>query len=487
MSEDKTDFKASMIPPMYTFLACIAYLATSPLTRSILINFPHATQLPFFIGAEMLALIATTLVIALLPQTQVAETPSIIIGASLLNVLGALVFVCNAFFEVPWFILVLSGCACGIATVPLVNFFAQSLSRKTLGENVILTAGVVGIATILFWLVSLFPLIPRSVLWVLLLLIAAGSTILIVNARKKNEVSPKRVTIAAPKPISQQFAVSRKQELSTIASLLAVPLIGTFTFGLYIKAGVIPNGERPLLFGIDEELTLFIVAAVILAVIGAVRPHRPLYASLYQVVVPAFACVILVIISFPNGSFMHSLGGLFIVFSMAFILLFTLAAAATLIGSGEIPPLFITSIVLSVYAAGRVAGMIFHNMVGAGLEAYIPYQIVITVLLSIMLLVIAVQGRKRSTGTSLDGPQTIAEKIDSTCSYLTKSYNLSPRETEVLNLLARGYSPVYVAEKLVISENTARTHANRIYRKLNINTREELLTLVDEVENTHNR
>lgn len=63
-------------------------------------------------------------------------------------------------------------------------------------------------------------------------------------------------------------------------------------------------------------------------------------------------------------------------------------------------------------------------------------------------------------------------------------YNHFTCETEVLNLFAHGYPPVYITEKLVISESTARTHANHIYRKLDINTCEELLTLVDEIDST---
>lgn len=482
MREIKTPITLLKIPSVCLFLTCIAYFATSPLTRSVLINFPNAPQLSFFTATEMLAVIATTVVIILQPHTQPVKKAAIITTASLLNALGAVVFVFNTFFELPWFALALSGCVCGIATVPLLAFLAQTLCRKTLGENAILIAGVMGAATVLFWLTSLFSPVPRSVLWVLFLFIATGGIIAMARIPKTAEADPKQVTPALANDTHQKTATTRKQELSTITSLLAVPLIGTFTFGLYIKAGITPYGERPLLFGIDEELALFLLAAAILAAVGAARPQRPLYASLYQVVVPAFACAILVVISFPNGSFVHSLGGMLVVFSMAFIVLFTLTATATLIGSGEITVLFATGVVLSVYAAGRLVGMVFHSMIGIGPEAYISYQIVITVLLSIMLLVIAIQGRKRSTGTSLDG-KTIAGRIDKTCTYLAKAHSLSPREAEVLNLLARGYSPVYVAEKLVISESTARTHANRIYRKLNINTREELLTLVDETEN----
>lgn len=48
----------------------------------------------------------------------------------------------------------------------------------------------------------------------------------------------------------------------------------------------------------------------------------------------------------------------------------------------------------------------------------------------------------------------------------------------MLELIARGRNRQYVAEKLVTSEGTAKTHIKRIYAKLGIHSREELLDLV---------
>jgi DNA-binding NarL/FixJ family response regulator len=50
---------------------------------------------------------------------------------------------------------------------------------------------------------------------------------------------------------------------------------------------------------------------------------------------------------------------------------------------------------------------------------------------------------------------------------------LSPRETEVLNLLARGFSYVEIAALLNLSAQTVGTYIKRIYRKLEVNSRSE--------------
>lgn len=50
---------------------------------------------------------------------------------------------------------------------------------------------------------------------------------------------------------------------------------------------------------------------------------------------------------------------------------------------------------------------------------------------------------------------------------------LSPRETEVLTLIARGYTVRSVAEALGMSYNTAAGHLKSIYQKLSVNSRAE--------------
>lgn len=46
--------------------------------------------------------------------------------------------------------------------------------------------------------------------------------------------------------------------------------------------------------------------------------------------------------------------------------------------------------------------------------------------------------------------------------------------------LGRGHGIAFVADALVISESTVRTHVKSIYKKLGVNSREELVSKVSE-------
>ena len=76
----------------------------------------------------------------------------------------------------------------------------------------------------------------------------------------------------------------------------------------------------------------------------------------------------------------------------------------------------------------------------------------------------------------------VFESLDAGCERLGAECGLTVREVEVLQMLVKGRSKSYIAETLFISENTMRTHSKRIYAKLDIHTRQELLDLVQEQE-----
>lgn len=76
-------------------------------------------------------------------------------------------------------------------------------------------------------------------------------------------------------------------------------------------------------------------------------------------------------------------------------------------------------------------------------------------------------------------PGEFRDRFSKQMAMVRDHYGLSARETEVAELIARGNSVARIAEILVVSENTIRTHSKRIYTKLDIHKRQELIELVE--------
>lgn len=59
------------------------------------------------------------------------------------------------------------------------------------------------------------------------------------------------------------------------------------------------------------------------------------------------------------------------------------------------------------------------------------------------------------------------------------AHRLTPRETEVLLLLAKGRTAATVARSLTVTESTAKTHIYHVYQKLSVSTQQELIDLLE--------
>ena len=98
--------------------------------------------------------------------------------------------------------------------------------------------------------------------------------------------------------------------------------------------------------------------------------------------------------------------------------------------------------------------------------------------------------RERSGGLVGEGEtlQAKAEKaepasfdgfFDAAIAQMREDFDLSPREAEVLSLMARGRTGPYISDALFISQNTTKKHIQHIYRKLDIHSNQEAIDLVE--------
>ena len=87
--------------------------------------------------------------------------------------------------------------------------------------------------------------------------------------------------------------------------------------------------------------------------------------------------------------------------------------------------------------------------------------------------------RRRNRPSASEDAGVIRDRTSKQCLMLQEAHGLSTRETEVMELIARGNTVARIAEDLVVTENTIRTHSKRIYAKLDIHKKQELLDLIE--------
>lgn len=69
--------------------------------------------------------------------------------------------------------------------------------------------------------------------------------------------------------------------------------------------------------------------------------------------------------------------------------------------------------------------------------------------------------------------------LEAACATIAREYDLTSREIEILQFLARGRNKSAISEELVLSPNTVKTHTRNIYMKLSIHSQQELIDLVE--------
>ena len=83
--------------------------------------------------------------------------------------------------------------------------------------------------------------------------------------------------------------------------------------------------------------------------------------------------------------------------------------------------------------------------------------------------------------SALPGPAApeAADPIAAGVARVAERYRLSAREAQVCEYLARGRSQTYIRDALLLSKNTVATHVRRIYTKLDVHSKQELIDLVE--------
>ena len=123
-----------------------------------------------------------------------------------------------------------------------------------------------------------------------------------------------------------------------------------------------------------------------------------------------------------------------------------------------------------------------HASLSASLYASLTVVVVLATFAAggaLSFLIMQRQATRREAGEAA-AAEAVRAGLEERCAAVAARFDLTPREREILVLLAQNYRAPYIAEKLVVSQSTVKTHMRNLYGKLDVHSQAELLLGLDE-------
>ncbi len=263
--------------------------------------------------------------------------------------------------------------------------------------------------------------------------------------------------------------------------ILFAPLFGLLVFGFV--GALIDQDLIAALFG--SQIIGYLIGVALLLVLLILPLRKPLFPLVYQVLFPALAVLSLLARMLagegilPGSTFDVCLHVMF-----GSVLAFSFASIAGIGHARELPIEGLVAGACGLYCLAALVGTLVRliarpfglEVSGVALLAWFAY-------FALQVLYPAFMNWRSNyavggCGEGVARP-SIEEELTGRCEGLARAHALTPRETEILQLLGRGHGTTYISQELLISDSTVRTHVKNLYRKLGISSREELISLVD--------
>lgn len=230
------------------------------------------------------------------------------------------------------------------------------------------------------------------------------------------------------------------------------------------------------------EYVSLAVASVVAAALALVRSATPLVMRIDLLVVPALIAVALVLHAFFGERASASL----LVANLVYVptMFISLYAMASLMALRGFSRLLVAGITLAACCLAMIAGSALNVVLadenGAGPAVNIATNVYYAVVLCHLGFTIWRTLTGHAGEASPAGLAMVENVRARRCDELATRFGLTGREREILEYLGRGYNSGYIAQTLLISGNTVRTHMRNMYRKMGVSSHAELLSLFNE-------
>lgn len=356
----------------------------------------------------------------------------------------------------------------GSGSAPLILSWGELLSVMDTRRTAICISGSLLVGSALCTaLLVLSHLLPQFTLVSLPCLLVVSFITLHNSLQSDFDSSPEKPSLHS----RIEIHTPRNAGLSLLVYGFAFGLILTFT-----ASSIVPGEATPTLayaIGIGVAAMLFLAAAL---------RHSGPNVDLTHRAWPPLAVTILLFLP-TIGVHIPQLSGALVVIGYVYFSMLTAVTSVRIARQLASPPTVVNAWAVATFYLGISAGT-FAEFVLARQIAQIPASMsaisLVLVLLAVWLNAFPFSEHNFCTLWGLS--PNVAENIDTIgygCRRIADSYGLTPREHQVLVLLAKGRNAEYLQKELVISIATAKTHIHRVYMKLGVHTRQQLIDLVE--------
>lgn len=234
----------------------------------------------------------------------------------------------------------------------------------------------------------------------------------------------------------------------------------------------------------------YVLASVVSLVISRVKgPSWVLLGPVERWTFPFIVCVLLVIIA---SGLTGPVGAVMGVVLYCVLMVRDISRSVTrqvLAAEYDVQPVYLyTRATLPI-----IAGLAFGAIIGTGLavlqeQMYVTWVLYVLVGCFSIAATIVPYGQDKLVMPTIGGeegaqgpiPVATENDWDRACEELCRKHRLTPREGDVFRKLARGRTAKVIARDLTISEHTVKSHTYNVYRKLGINSQQELIDMTVE-------
>lgn len=280
---------------------------------------------------------------------------------------------------------------------------------------------------------------------------------------------------AEPKrsPSQVDFEIESFSPMRIAIAVVAIGAVHGFVQRFLNVSGTVPGTT------IQQSLIIAGIAILVLVVYMVVEQPAAEPFVLYKPILPAFVIgLILLAILPPDYAYVGNGLMLLAIFSVDMLVMLvstdiafrTRKPVALCFGLALLGMRSGTTI-----ASATVYGLTASGWLGAGTSfiAYLVCAMIVVVIGSIVFTQVDLMKLYRPRPLVQTGAGVV-----SNCERIAEACGLTPRETEVLELLAAGRSGPYIGGELCIAESTVKHHISSIYRKIGVYDRQSLMDVV---------